>query len=105
MKECKICNGAGFYKQANHRLEIMEWVECIECMLDEHYLESIAYDIQLLLSKTSPQKLAQIVAQLLVNSMDMEGQESLQRLDSMAQGKDTMNLLVLAETTVNAIKK
>ena len=37
--------------------------------------------------------------------MDMEGQESLQRLDSIAQGKDTMNLLVLAETTVYGIKK
>ena len=105
MSECEICNGAGFYKQPNYRLEIMEWVECIECMLEDHYKESIAFDIQLLLSKTSPQKLAQIVAQLLVNSMDMDGQESLQRLDSIAQGKDVMNLLVLAETTVNVIKK
>jgi hypothetical protein len=74
-------------------------------MLEDHYRESIEFDIQLLLSKTSPQKLAQIVAQLLVNSMDMEGQESLQRLDDIAQGKDVMNLLVLAETTVNGIKK
>jgi len=105
MNKCEVCDGAGFYKQPNHRLEIMEWVECIECMLEDHYRESIGFDIQLLLSKTSPQKLAQIVAQLLVNSMDMEGQESLQRLDSMAQGKDVMNLLVLAETTVNGIKK
>jgi len=105
MNECALCKGKGFYEEPNYRLEIMETVECLDCLAEENYRDSIEYDTSILLSKISPQKLAQLVAQLLVNSMIMEGGNSLQRLDGMVQGKNTMNVLALAETMIKGIKK
>lgn len=95
--ECKKCQGTGWYKVPNHRLEIMENVQCMECLMDEQFKDHLKGQLTRLLVNTSQQKLAQIVAQLVVNSVDKNENDDIQRIEGIIHTKDTMNALTLAE--------
>ena len=50
-----------------------------------------------MLVNTSPQKLAQIVAQLVVNSVDRNENDDIERIEGIIHTKNVINALVLAE--------
>jgi predicted transcriptional regulator len=95
--ECNKCQGTGWYKVPNHRLEIMENVECMDCLLNQQFKDHLKEELTLLLVNTSPQKLAQIVAQLVVNSVDRNENDDIQRIEGIIHTKNVINALVLAE--------
>ena len=95
--DCKKCQGTGWYKVPNVRLEIMENVECMDCLAHENFKDHLKGELSRLLINTSQQKLAQIVAQLIVNSVDRNENDDIQRIESIIHTKNTMNALTLAE--------
>jgi hypothetical protein len=95
--ECEKCQGAGWYKVPNIRLEIMENVQCMDCLLNEQFKDHLKEELTRLLVNTSQQKLAQIVAQLVVNSVDRNENDDIQRIENIIHTKNTMNALTLAE--------
>ena len=48
----------------------MEWVECIECLLTEQYKDHMTEQLADLLTKSSKQQLALLVATFTVSQMD-----------------------------------
>ena len=95
--ECEICDGKGWYKVPNHRLEIMENIECMSCLSHQHFKDHLKEELTRLLVNTSPQKLAQIVAQLVVNSVDKNENDDIQRIEGIIHTKNVLNALTLAE--------
>ena len=81
----------------NHRLEIMENVECMDCLLNQQFKDHLKEELTRLLVNTSPQKLAQIVAQLVVNSVDRNENDDIRRIEGIIHTKNVINALVLAE--------
>tara|TARA_R100000353_G_C6443953_1_gene179393 strand:+ start:323 stop:703 length:381 start_codon:yes stop_codon:yes gene_type:complete len=94
---CEKCQGVGWYKVPNHRLEIMENVECMDCLLNQQFKDHLKEELTRLLVNTSPQKLAQIVAQLVVNSVDRNVNDDIQRIEGIIHTKNVINALALAE--------
>tara|TARA_A100001201_G_scaffold26186_1_gene29168 strand:- start:8 stop:310 length:303 start_codon:yes stop_codon:yes gene_type:complete len=95
--ECKKCEGKGWYLVPNYRLEIMESIECMDCLSHEHFKDHLKDELSRLLINTSPQKLAQIVAQLVVNSVDRNENDDIQRIEGIIHTKNVLNALTLAE--------
>lgn len=97
MNNCDKCEGTGWYKVPNLRLEIMENVQCMDCLMQENFKDHLKGELTRLLVNTSKQKLAHIVAQLVVNSVDRNENDDLQRIEGIIHTKNTMNALMMAE--------
>lgn len=98
MTTCKTCDGQTWYEVPNYRLEIMERIECIDCLLEIQYKDHLKEGLTRLLADTSKEKLAQIVADLVVNSVAKNTHDDLQRVDGIIQTKNKVNALALAIT-------
>jgi len=92
---CDICEDKGWYEIPNHRTECMERIQCMDCLLQEQFKNTLKEDLTKLLSSTSQQKLAQIVAELIVNSVDRNEHDELDRLNGIIQTKNTISALQL----------
>ena len=92
---CNICENKGWYEIPNHRTECMERIQCMDCLLQEQFKTTLKEDLTKLLSTTSGQKLAQIVAELIVNSVDRNESDDLDRLNGIIQTKSTLSALQL----------
>lgn len=92
---CNICENKGWYEIPNHRTECMERIQCMDCLLQEQFKNTLKEDLTKLLSTTSGQKLAQIVAELIVNSVDRNESDDLDRLNGIIQTKSTLSALQL----------
>lgn len=92
---CSICENKGWYEIPNHRTECMERIQCMDCLLQEQFKNTLKEDLTKLLSTTSGQKLAQIVAELIVNSVDRNESDDLDRLNGIIQTKSTLSALQL----------
>ncbi len=93
--ECNICENKGWYEIPNHRTECMERIQCMDCLLQEQFKNTLKEDLTKLLSNTSGQKLAQIVAELIVNSVDRNESDDLDRLNGIIQTKNTLSAIQL----------
>ena len=96
-KDCNICDGKGWYQVANYRLEQMEWVECRECLLTEQYKDHMTEQLADLLTKSSKQQLALLVATFTVNQMDKNDNDDIARLEGMIQTKNYLNAIHVAK--------
>jgi len=96
-KDCNICEGKGHYEVANYRLEQMEWVECIECLLTEQYKDHMTEQLADLLTKSSKQQLALLVATFTVSQMDKNENDDIARLEGMIQTKNYLNAIHVAK--------
>jgi len=92
---CDICEDKGWYEIPNHRTECMERIQCMDCLLQEQFKNTLKEDLTKLLTNTSPQKLAQIVAELIVNSVDRNESDELDRLNGIIQTKSTISAIQL----------
>jgi len=92
---CDICEDKGWYEIPNHRTECMERIQCMDCLLKEQFKNTLKEDLTKLLTNTSPQKLAQIVAELIVNSVDRNESDELDRLNGIIQTKSTISAIQL----------
>ena len=81
----------------NHRLEIIENVECMDCLLNQQFKDHLKEELTRLLVNTSPLKLAQIVAQLVVNSVDRNENDDIERIEGIIHTKNVINALVFAK--------
>lgn len=95
---CHACLDTGWYEIPNYRLEIMERIECIDCLLEAQYKDHLKEGLTRLFADTSKEKLAQIVADLVVNSVAKNTHDDLQRIDGIIQTKNKVNALALAMT-------
>lgn len=100
-KECNKCEGQGWYEVPNYRLEIMERIECMDCLVEEQYKDHLKDELTRLMTSVSQQKLAQIVAELIVNGVDRNPKDDLNRIDVIIQTKNTMNALQLGSAYSN----
>ena len=97
MNECEKCNGKGWYEVPNYRLECIERVECIDCLLESQYQDHLKLELSQLLCNASTQKLAQIVAELVVNSVNRNKNDDLERIEGIIHTKNLMNALALGD--------
>ncbi len=91
MDSCEKCNGQMYYLVPNYRLEIMEKVDCMDCIIEEQYKDHLKGELTRLLVNASPQKLSQIVAELIVNGVERNPNDDLNRIDVISQTKNTQN--------------
>ena len=98
---CEKCNGEMSYLVPNYRLEIMERVDCMDCIIEEQYKDHLKDELTRLLASVSQQKLSQIVAELIVNGVDINPNDDLNRIDVIIQTKNTMNAIQLGSAYSN----
>jgi DNA gyrase/topoisomerase IV subunit B len=67
----------------------------MDCLSQEQYKDHLKNDLTRLMASVSQQKLAQIVAELIVNGVDRNPKDDLNRIDVIIQTKNTMNALQL----------
>jgi len=100
-KECNKCEGQGWYEVPNYRLEIMERIECMDCLIEEQYKDHLKDELTRLMASVSQQKLSQIVAELIVNCVDENANDSLSRIEVIIQTKNTLNAIQLGSAYAN----
>ena len=93
--KCNICNDTGWYELPNHRLECMERIQCMDCLLQQQYKDTLKEDLTKLFSNASHQKLAQIVAELVINSVDKNEHDDLDRINTIIQTKNMISAIQL----------
>ena len=100
-KDCEICLGKGVYEVPNYRLEVMERIDCIDCLLEEQFKDELKEQLTRLLANTSHVKLAQIVAELVVNSVDKNPSDDLNRIEGVIHTKNQITALALGSAYAN----
>ncbi len=95
-EDCERCEGKGFYIVPNYQHEVLERIECEPCMFDEHERWHIAEELSKVLVNASIQKLAQIVAELVVNGHAKTNKE-YSKLYTIIQTKNIQEALVLGD--------
>jgi|TARA_A100001201_G_scaffold79274_1_gene70989 hypothetical protein len=93
---CEICNGNGWFKQANYQLEIMEWVQCYDCLAQEKYLEELTEKAAKLINRSSAEKLSLLLAKYCVTKMDKE------RLETMLTDKNFVGIMSFLEVNIGS---
>ena len=95
---CEICNGDERYLVADHRSETMVWVDCMDCMLNNQYREHLLTEVSKKLMSQSHESLAQLLAEVIVNSVESNEKDSLDRILEMTKQKQGGNeLRIVAE--------
>ena len=82
---CEKCDGDMYYLVANYRLEVMERIECMDCISHEHYKHHLGEELTKIIVKASPQKLASIVSELIVCGIDNNTHDDLERIETIIQ--------------------
>ena len=95
-EDCTNCNGIGSYNVPNFHLEIMERIDCMECLLEEQFRNDMKADLTRMLTNTSKEKLAQIVAEMVVNGVDNNPSDELSRLQGIIHTKNQASALALS---------
>ena len=95
-KDCEICEGVGSYSIPNLYLEIMEKIDCMDCLLEEEHKIDLKKQLTRMLANTSPSKLAQIVAEVIVNSVDKNPSDDLARIEGIIHTKNVTSAVALA---------
>tara|TARA_R100000742_G_C4260260_1_gene78075 strand:+ start:98 stop:388 length:291 start_codon:yes stop_codon:yes gene_type:complete len=93
---CEICSGNGWFKQANYQLEIMEWVQCYDCLAQEKYLEELTEKTAKLINRSSVEKLSLLLAKYCVNKIESE------RLETMLNEKNFVGLMSFLEVNIRS---
>ena len=94
-KDCEICEGVGSYAIPNLYLEIMEKIDCMDCLLEEQFKDGLKEDLTRLLTNISKEKLATIVAEIVVNGVDKNPLDELSRLQGIIHTKNQSSALAL----------
>ena len=95
--ECEKCNGVGHYVVPNYQHDVMERIECLDCLAEDHFKWHLSEELTKVLISSSPQKLAQIVAELIVNGVSKNIHDDLSRIEVIIQTKNAMEALALGE--------
>lgn len=104
-KDCEICNGVGHYTIPNLYLEIMEKLDCMDCLLEEQFKDGLKEDLTRLLTNTSKEKLASIVAEIVVHGVDKNPLDELSRLQGIIHTKNEYSALALGIAYSNGYRR
>ena len=94
-KDCNKCEGAGWYEVPNYQHEVMEKIECMDCLVEEMYLENLTTDLAKVLVQISHQRLAQLLANGMISKINSNPNDDLGRIESIIHTKNVL----LAEQT------
>jgi len=100
-KDCEVCEGNGSYNIPNHHLEIMQRIDCMDCLLDAQFKDGLKGDLTRLLTNTSIEKLATIVAEMIVNGVANNANDDLSRIQGMIHTKNQLSALALGSAYAN----
>tara|TARA_R100000081_G_scaffold76529_1_gene42985 strand:- start:233 stop:544 length:312 start_codon:yes stop_codon:yes gene_type:complete len=103
VNDCEKCEGNLYYLVPNYQHDIMERIECLDCMAEMQYQDDVKQRMAKLIVEISPQKLAQIVAELLVNSIVKDPNANLARCETVITTKNTREAAILSEMYAEAI--
>lgn len=95
--DCEKCNGDGYYLVPNYQHDIMERIECMDCISHAHYKHHLSEELTKVLMNASPQKLAMLVAETIVYGVDKNNNDTLSRVEVIIQTKNTTEALVLGD--------
>jgi|TARA_R100000030_G_scaffold2255_1_gene1840 hypothetical protein len=95
-KECKQCKGKGWYEVLNIGYDIVESAECVDCMVEDMFKQEIEMNLAKMLSNVSKERLATIVASLIVKTVDDNPNDNLSRLENIIHTKNTLEALQIA---------
>lgn len=101
MTECNKCEGNLYYLVPNYQHDIMERIDCMDCLLEEQFKDELKEQLTRLLANTSHVKLAQIVAELVVNSVDKNPSDDLNRIEGVIHTKNQITALALGSAYAN----
>jgi len=95
-ENCEYCNGEGFTTETDYVEEVTWKKPCFCCLALERDMDDLTLELTKLLSNASPQKLANIVANLLV-LVAFRNDKNFDELTNITQTKNTQTALILAE--------
>lgn len=98
---CEVCEGKGSYNIPNHHLEIMERIDCMDCLLEDQFKDVLKADLSRLLTSTSKEKLATIVAEMIVNGVAINAHDDLSRIQGIIHTKNQLSALALGSAYAN----
>jgi len=100
--KCEICNGNLYYLVYDKHADNMAKMDCLDCLSVIQYNDDVKERITKLLVNASPQKLAQIVATMLVNAT--EDNEVENQFEPLIATKDRTRLLIAGEIISEMMK-
>mgnify|MGYP003625951220 FL=1 len=94
--DCNKCEGKLYYLIPNYQHDTLERIECIDCISEMQYQDDIKERLTKLLVTASPQRLAQIVAEVAVNGIIKDVNSNLTRYETIIATKNLSQALMLA---------
>lgn len=101
MTECEKCEGKMYYIVPNHQHDILERVECWDCISVDMYNNDVKERISRQLVNASKERLANIIAELMVNATEDDKVD--ETFEPLIATKDTTRLLVIGRTIAEMV--
>lgn len=105
LRNCEICEGKGWYLESDPVYECMVKEECLDCKYHDMYREDITEHLYKLFRDVSPVKVAMLLAEFIVNSVDANPKDNLNRLDEIVMSKNTRGIMLLGKGYADALKE
>jgi len=67
MEECKKCQGKLYYVVPHYQHDVLERIECMDCLSDMNYRDHLSFELSKLLIRASPQRLSRLLSEFIVN--------------------------------------
>jgi hypothetical protein len=96
MTECNKCEGNLYYLVPNYQHDTMERIDCLDCISEMQYADDIKGRLTKLLVTASPQRLAQLVAEVAVNGIIKDSNSNITRYETIIATKNLEQALVMA---------
>ena len=97
-EDCKTCEGKGYYIIPNYQHEVLERIQCEACLYEEEFKYRLAESLSMVLNNASPQKLAWIVAELIITGHEKhDSSKDYNKLEMIIQTKNAKEALVLGD--------
>ena len=96
MSDCDKCEGNLYYLVPNYQHDVMERIECWDCISEMQYQDDVKERLTKLLVTASPQRLAQLVADLAVNGIVKDSNNNISRFETIIATKNLEQALVMA---------
>ena len=103
MNDCDKCEGNLYYLVPNYQHDVMERIECWDCISEMQYQDDVKERLTKLLVTASPQRLAQIVSEMVVNSVVKDVNTNLSRFETIITTKNKTEAMILSSMYAEAI--
>ena len=88
MASCEKCEGKHWYVVPNYLHDVLERIDCFDCLAHMQHKDHLVEQLSKLIVSASPQRLALLLSEFIVNGADQSTVDDLGRIENIIHTKN-----------------